>query len=180
MAQGAVILGILLRTDRTLDICDFLFRRLVMNTALILVKALHVWDNFAGNLLGVLAAHVNQTCMVRVAQPLPRARCGGRHQTFGLSIGAASRPHFARLERRRTDSRTTSFLPCSRARDAFESALLGDVELRSSKSRAPRLRAALDGLAVEQRGVVSGPNRCERGGACLAGVSAARLRQELG
>jgi hypothetical protein len=39
---------------------------------------------------------------------------------------------FTRLERRRMHPRTKGFLPRCRARDAFGSTLLGDVELRSS------------------------------------------------
>ena len=52
MAQGrAGIRGIPLRTGPTLDICDFLFRRLVMNTAITLVTASHEWTTLPATCL---------------------------------------------------------------------------------------------------------------------------------
>jgi hypothetical protein len=89
-------------------------------------------DNFAGDLLAVLAGHANQTFAWCMLPNHYHAFVEAADIKFGLSVEPASRPHFARLERRRTDSRAKSFLPCCRARDAFGSALLGDVELRSS------------------------------------------------
>jgi REP element-mobilizing transposase RayT len=89
-------------------------------------------DNFAGNLLAMLRVHANQTFAWCVLPNHYHALVEAADiKRLVYQIGAASRPHFARLEHRRTDSRAKSFLPCRRARDAFGSALLGDVELRS-------------------------------------------------
>lgn len=134
--------------------------------------------------LSRLACGISSACepnlrMVRIAESLPRTRRGGRHQTFGLSIGAASRPHFTHLEHRRTHPRTKGFLPRCRARDAFRSTLLGNVELCSSNPvRHGYVERWTDwpwSSAVETR-----PDRCERGEAFLAGVPDPPVRQELG
>lgn len=77
-------------------------------------------------------AFANQTFAWCVLPNHYHALVEATDMTFGLSTGTASRPHFARLERRRTDSRAENFLPCCRARNAFGSTLLGDVELCSS------------------------------------------------
>lgn len=90
-------------------------------------------DNFAADLLAVLAAHSNQTFAWCVLPNHYHALVEAADiKLLVYQFGAASRPHFARLERRTTDSQAKNFLPCCRARDAFGSTLLGDIELCSS------------------------------------------------
>ena len=81
-------------------------------------------DNFVGGLLAVLAAHANQTFAWCVLPNHYHAVVEAADiKRLVYQLGAASRPHFTRLECRRTHPRTKGFLPRCRARDAFGSTL---------------------------------------------------------
>ena len=54
------------------------------------------------------------------------------------------------------------------------------AELRAAQRRSPRLRPALAGLAVQQRGTVPGASRPRNGYPPLARIPAVRPRQRVG